>query len=198
MKRPKNRHWANLWTRWMSALPAPIWLRISRGGSRAERFLWMEAPTWSTDSAPENRTRERRLPMNEAIAVINAGSSSIKFALYEQDCSLLFRGQVEQIGVSPKLHVFDPGGGKLAERNWPANGFDHRTATREILETAIALKQGTPVAGVGHRVVHGGTRFAKPVRVDEAVMAALAELIPLAPLHQPHNLAARSEERRVG
>jgi len=128
--------------------------------------------------------------MNQAIAVINAGSSSIKFALYEKDISLLFRGQVEQIGVSPKLQVSDPSGGKMVERSWPANGFDHRAATREILETAIALKQGTPVTGVGHRVVHGGTRYAKPVRVDDEVMAELAELIPLAPLHQPHNLAA--------
>jgi acetate kinase len=127
--------------------------------------------------------------MDETVAVLNAGSSSIKFALYEKDVSLLFRGQVEQIGVSPKLQVSNPAGEKLIERSWPASGFDHKAATREILETAIALKQGKPVAGVGHRVVHGGTRYAAPVKVDDEVMAALAELVPLAPLHQPHNLA---------
>jgi acetate kinase len=127
--------------------------------------------------------------VSETIAVINAGSSSIKFALYEDVESLLFRGQVEQIGVSPSLRVVDAGGETLIERNWPAAGFDHQVATREILETTVALKQGKPVNGIGHRVVHGGTHYAAPVLIDSKVTAALAELIPLAPLHQPHNLA---------
>jgi len=129
--------------------------------------------------------------MSGPIAVINAGSSSIKFALYESDknMALQFRGQVEQLGVSPRLHVADASGGKLVERSWPKEGFDHRAATHEILKTAIELKRGAPVVGIGHRVVHGGVHYAAPVLVNADVMKALAELTPLAPLHQPHNLA---------
>ena len=80
-------------------------------------------------------------------------------------------------------------GETLIERSWPVAGFDHQAATREILATAIALKQGAPVSGIGHRVVHGGMRYAAPVLIDDQILTALAELTPLAPLHQPHNLA---------
>jgi acetate kinase len=133
------------------------------------------APTLSTDRG--------------SIAVVNAGSSSIKFALYGPEETLHFRGQVEQIGVSPRLRVTDAIGTQIAQQDWPAEGFDHRAATREILKATMELKKGVPVAGIGHRVVHGGTHYAAPVRVDPDVMARLAELTPLAPLHQPHNLA---------
>ena len=130
--------------------------------------------------------------MSECIAVLNAGSSSIKFALYatEPPETLMYRGQVEQIGVAPRMLVSDRKGGAIADRRWPAEGFDHQAATRVILETAVDLLQGAVVKGVGHRVVHGGTDFAAPVRVDSKVMSALSKLTPLAPLHQPHNLAA--------
>ncbi|HUO87990.1 MAG TPA: acetate/propionate family kinase, partial [Rhizomicrobium sp.] len=128
--------------------------------------------------------------MSGCIAVINAGSSSLKFALYERDCvhSALFRGQIAQIGVSPHLTV---SGGKneiVTERRWPAAELDHRKATEEILRTIAGLARGEPVLGVGHRVVHGGVGYAEPVRVDPGVLAALRALTPLAPLHQPHNL----------
>lgn len=129
--------------------------------------------------------------MNGCIAVLNAGSSSIKFALYDRASleSPRYRGQVERIGVSPRLHVVDAGGKLVTERNWPADGFDHQTATNVLLETSRELLRGEPVAGVGHRVVHGGTSFAAPIRIDAAVISALSKLTPLAPLHQPHNLA---------
>ena len=129
--------------------------------------------------------------MSECIAVLNAGSSSIKFALYatEPAETLMFRGQVEQIGVAPRMLVTDNKGGAIADRRWASDGFNHEIATREILETAIELLQGATVRGVGHRVVHGGTEFAAPVRVDAGIISALSKLMPLAPLHQPHNLA---------
>jgi acetate kinase len=127
--------------------------------------------------------------MKHVIGIANAGSSSIKFAVYQEDLTLLFRGQVEQIGVSPRLRLDDAAGKRLQERSWPAEGFDHRAATQEILRTVIALKEGAPVAGIGHRVVHGGTQFSAPVRVNKEIVEALAKLAPLAPLHQPHNLA---------
>lgn len=129
--------------------------------------------------------------MRGCIVVLNAGSSSIKFALYGIDSSesLLFRGQIQQIGVSPRLSVTNAQGEAIAEKSWPAEGFDHRVATREILKTGAELIRGTPVVAVGHRVVHGGTKYAAPVRVDPELIASLTTLVPLAPLHQPHNLA---------
>ena len=125
------------------------------------------------------------------IAVINAGSSSIKFALYADGTGdeLLFKGQIEKIGTAPRMKVSSAAGDKLVEREWAASELDHRAGTNVILETAIGLLDGQKVAGVGHRVVHGGTLYHAPVRVDATVVENLAGLAPLAPLHQPHNLA---------
>jgi acetate kinase len=129
--------------------------------------------------------------MTGPIAILNAGSSSIKFALYEPGDSgaVLSRGQVRQIGVAPSLQAEDADGNRIAEQTWPAEGFDHRAATRAIIDTMRASMRGAPVSAVGHRVVHGGAQFAAPVRIDEPTLAALVRLSPLAPLHQPHNLA---------
>src|SRR5215469_6378527 len=129
--------------------------------------------------------------MSQRIAVLNAGSSSIKFALYDAESlhAILFRGQVEKIGVSPRLRVSDAAGAVVEKREWPAEGFDHRAATTEILQTAVRLLSGASVTGVGHRIAHGGTEYAAPIRITAGVMADLRRLIPLAPLHQPHNLA---------
>jgi acetate kinase len=129
--------------------------------------------------------------MKGCVAVLNAGSSSIKFALYEagRPDLALFRGQIEQLGVSPRMQVLNAQGQSVTERSWPTGGFDHQAATREIITTVVELIRGTPVLAVGHRVVHGGTGYAAPIRVDPEVLAALTALVPLAPLHQPHNLA---------
>jgi len=125
------------------------------------------------------------------IAVLNAGSSSIKFALYEPgaDGALLVRGQIERLGLSPHLKATDAEGSIIAERNWPEGRLDHRAATDEILKLGRELLADHTVLGIGHRVVHGGSEFAAPVRVDASIMAKLAAFVPLAPLHQPHNLA---------
>jgi acetate kinase len=127
----------------------------------------------------------------DRIAVINAGSSSIKFALFEEDDGqrLLFRGQVENIGVEPRLSVEGADGDKLAEHQWSANELDHKSATKVILETAIGLLGGKRVGAVGHRVVHGGSEFAAPTMITADVIASLKKLCRLAPLHQPHNIA---------
>ncbi len=123
--------------------------------------------------------------------VLNAGSSSIKFATYDirQFDPALFRGEIEKIGLAAHLRVADPRGEILAERNWPAGSLDQNAATRQIFSTIRELIREKPVLGVGHRVVHGGTEYAAPVRIDAGVLASLEELVPLAPLHQPHNLA---------
>ena len=129
--------------------------------------------------------------MKGSVAVINAGSSSIKFALHaaEDDLTLLYRGQVEKIGAASRLKVVDASGRTVEERTWPHGALTHHTATEEILRTGAALASETPVRAVGHRVVHGGTDYATPVRVDARTLEALDKLVPLAPLHQPHNLA---------
>ncbi len=125
------------------------------------------------------------------LGVLNAGSSSIKFAVRgaAPEFALMFRGQIEAIGVAPRLELKDADGAQLHEQKWQAAGFDHSAATRAII-AAIQTQLGTgAIAAVGHRVVHGGTRHAAPERVDPALLADLETLVPLAPLHQPHNLA---------
>jgi acetate kinase len=125
------------------------------------------------------------------LAVLNAGSSSIKFGLYETgtDGALLFRGQIERIGSAAHLRAVSAAGDIVAEQNWPKGAMDHHGATDEIVRLARELLAGRPVLAVGHRVVHGGEEFAAPVRVDARVLAKLHKLVSLAPLHQPHNLA---------
>ena len=128
--------------------------------------------------------------MTDCIAVLNAGSSSIKFAIHGlEDGPVQFRGQVEAIGVAPALKVHDAAGKIVAEQTWPADGLNHEAATLELVQVIVGLLGREKIAAVGHRVVHGGMHFATPVRVDDAVLAELDTLVPLAPLHQPHNLA---------
>jgi len=126
-----------------------------------------------------------------SIAVFNAGSSSIKFGLYGTGAEdgALYRGEIEEIGVSPRLQVSNARGETVAERTWRAESFDHHAATDALLEILSGLAAGAPLAAAGHRVVHGGARYAAPIRIDGEAMAFLAGLTPLAPLHQPHNLA---------
>ena len=129
--------------------------------------------------------------MAECIAVVNAGSSSVKFGIYdtEGDEPLLLRGAVEQIGVSPTLSAADGNGKDLHREEYPVDGFGHREAMNEIIEVARKFLPGSAVKGIGHRVVHGGAHFAAPVVITDAIIAELEKLSPLAPLHQPHNLA---------
>jgi acetate kinase len=128
-----------------------------------------------------------------AICVLNAGSSSIKFSLFEDETeglSLRLRGQIESIGSAPRLTVRDVAGQRVHERQWsPADAPDHAAALEFLTEYLQSQLRKTPLAGVGHRVVHGGLRYSDPVRVDADVLAELESLQPLAPLHQPHNLA---------
>jgi acetate kinase len=135
--------------------------------------------------------RDNGKPAGGCIAVLNAGSSSVKFALYEagDTGALLFRGQVEQLGLAPRMKVVDAEGETVTRRRWTNDQLDHRRATEEILKLGRELLAGRPVLGIGHRVVHGGTRFDAPARIDAEVLKYLATLVPLAPLHQPHNLA---------
>jgi len=132
--------------------------------------------------------------MADAVLTINAGSSSLKFSVYglgEHDRpSLAAKGQVEGIGTSPRLVAEDATGRVLVERRWPEDrGSGHAEFFRVVGGWLREQFGDMALLGVGHRVVHGGTEFAAPVRVEPAVLARLDALCPLAPLHQPHNLA---------
>lgn len=129
-----------------------------------------------------------------SILVVNAGSSSLKFSLYRADggeLHLAARGQVDGIASRPRFTAEDGSGARLAGRDLqPGEAREVRDA---IVITGAWLHghfAGEPLLAVGHRVVHGGAAFSRPVVVDAAVLAALEKLVPLAPLHQPHNLAA--------
>ena len=131
--------------------------------------------------------------MTDAILTLNAGSSSLKFATFLAGRSGLVRhraGQVEGIGGAPHLVARDADGKTLAERRWPeGEARTHEDFLRELLPMVETQLGSGRVAGVGHRIVHGGERFTDPVRVTPEVMTELAALVPLAPLHEPHNLA---------
>jgi acetate kinase len=128
----------------------------------------------------------------EAILVLNAGSSSLKFQLLAATPGLdrQVRGQIDGIGVRPRLHASGAHGVILVDRTWAAAELPNLPAATEALRTWLSGLGGVELRAVGHRVVHGGPDFDRPVRIDADVLARLTALEPLAPLHQPHNLAA--------
>jgi acetate kinase len=132
--------------------------------------------------------------MDDYALVLNAGSSSLKFCVFARAGGpgdiwhLESRGQVEGIGTAPRLSVKDEIGKTLVNHAVTAgNGSEAIAALATWLRSMYG---GARVLGVGHRVVHGGSRFNGPTVVDAEVMRELYELVPLAPLHQPYNLAA--------
>ena len=130
---------------------------------------------------------------NDAILVLNAGSSSIKFSLFAEDradLQVLAQGQVEGLYARARFVAKAGDGRVLAERRWPeGERLDHDGAMTQLFDWLRSPQgPGRTVAAVGHRVVHGGTEFAAPVRVDAGVVERLQRYVPLAPLHQPHNL----------
>jgi acetate kinase len=130
--------------------------------------------------------------MDDYALVLNAGSSSLKFCVFERPAGegwhLEARGQVEGIGTSPRLSVKGANGASMDNQDVAARDGSEAIDT---LATWLRSKYGgSRVLGVGHRVVHGGARFAGPTIVTPEVLAELYKLVPLAPLHQPYNLAA--------
>jgi acetate kinase len=133
------------------------------------------------------------MAVNGLILVLNAGSSSLKFSLYQaadDAWRLASAGQIEGIGTSPRFIARDGEGRSLDDTNLGDTVRDPRSAL-DVLATWLRDRfQGAHVLGVGHRVVHGGARYAAPTVVTPVVMEELRSLESLAPLHQPHNLAA--------
>jgi acetate kinase len=129
----------------------------------------------------------------EIVAVLNAGSSSLKFSLYaERDdaLDLLAKGQAEGLFTSPRFVAKDAAGNVVAEEAWDEGvKLGHAGALDHLIGFLRTGQGDRRLAGVGHRVVHGGLEYTQPVRLDAAVLQALEKYVPLAPLHQPHNLA---------
>jgi len=131
--------------------------------------------------------------VTDAIAVLNAGSSSLKFSVFvarDHTLELAARGQAEALYTAPRFAAKDGEGRLLAEKSWGEGAklghdgaLDHLVA---FLRSELATHR---LVGIGHRVVHGGLEYTHPVRLDAKVLAALEKYVPLAPLHQPHNLA---------
>jgi acetate kinase len=130
----------------------------------------------------------------QALLVLNAGSSSLKFTVYTKltrdGGEMEARGQIEGIGSSPRFKVRDGTGGTLVDEPLAGAVADSRAALESLSKWLRSHLGRMHLLGVGHRVVHGGTRYRTPTIVTAQVLEDLRELEPLAPLHQPHNLAA--------
>jgi len=131
--------------------------------------------------------------MADAIAVLNAGSSSIKFSLFLRGgggLDLALRGQVEGLHTAPRFEARDREGRRVAEHAWGEGVvLGHAGAMDHLVAYLRGRLQGDRLVGIGHRVVHGGMQYSQPVRMDSRILEALEQFVPLAPLHQPHNLA---------
>jgi acetate kinase len=123
------------------------------------------------------------------IGVLNAGSSSLKFSFYEAEKRLL-SGQIDGIGVRPAASATGPGGEKIVP---PDLSTATISAPSDVLPAIVPWAQGhfgsQRLAALGHRVVHGGLHHSRPARVTPELLDELEALVPLAPLHEPHNLA---------
>jgi len=132
--------------------------------------------------------------MKQGILTINAGSSSIKFALFplarpiSPDAEV--SGQIDGIGTNAtKMVAKDNAGKKIADQAIAGEQVSHDLAFDALLKWFMATHAGWEIVAVGHRVVHGGERYSQPTVVDDTVLGHLTSFIPLAPLHEPHNVA---------
>jgi acetate kinase len=134
--------------------------------------------------------------MSDAIIVLNAGSSSLKFSIYgvaDQELNLAARGQTEGLGTSPRFKARDQQGQVVAELapEGPPQRFGHPEAFAHLAQWALAqFGDRLRAVAVGHRMAHGGLEFTKPTLISAEVLTQLEKLVPLMPLHQSHNLAA--------
>jgi acetate kinase len=130
--------------------------------------------------------------MSGSLLTINAGSSSLKFALFDNDKSLTetVRGEIENLGAAPRFRARDNAGKVLAEKRWPA---DAKQSFADVLGTLLTFAEAhldrAGLTAVGHRIVHGGAVHIDPALVTPALLKDLEALTPLDPLHMPHNLA---------
>lgn len=135
--------------------------------------------------------------MTDCILTLNAGSSSIKYSLYELlpeggiAAGPVMSGQIDGIGSQPHIKAINGEGRSLDNVDIPLTGdmdSQHHEALEFLVSWLHAHEQGWRIVAVGHRVVHGGERYSRPMVLDDNIIEHLVDLIPLAPLHQPHNL----------
>lgn len=131
--------------------------------------------------------------MSEAILTLNAGSSSLKFSLFEvapdRALRLASEGQIEGIGTAPHFIAHGPDGATLAEHRWIDAKPDYNVLIETVTSFAESRLGRDKLIAVGHRVVHGGPDHDRPQPVTAELLTALDKLTPLAPLHEPHNIA---------
>lgn len=135
----------------------------------------------------------------EFIAVVNAGSSSVKLSMFSLHAReqvgaapplrLELHAQVEGLGTQPHFEARHADGSPAGQRDWPVHQLPHDQAIDHLVTFVREEFPQIEMLGIGHRVVHGGTDFHQPVVVTPQVLSRLEALVPLAPLHQPHNLA---------
>ena len=138
--------------------------------------------------------------MTRHVITLNAGSSTIKYALFEADGDEpkpLAIGLAETTPEGRRIKLRDGSGKLIHEQSWTAKGGFHADALNRILEWRKTAYPNANIVGTGHRVVHGGLRFAAPVAVDDDVLQELEKLIPLAPLHEPYNIAGIKAAREA-
>ena len=139
--------------------------------------------------------------MTTHFLTLNAGSSSLKFALFEAEARapvLLAKGQVEGLGTSPHLMLRAGSGAALEDRLVPnEEAHAHEAAMQHILDALKTHFAAMSVEAVGHRVVHGGPDYSEPLVLRPDIIAELQQFIPLAPLHQPHNLSGIAAAQRA-
>jgi acetate kinase len=129
----------------------------------------------------------------DTILVVNAGSSSVKFQVFsvggDGRLQRWIKGQMDGIGSRPRLRATGAIGEKLAERAYPVERVADVPAALQVAADWLRDEQQIMPMAVGHRVVHGGPDYDRPVLVDQSVVSRLERYSTLAPLHQPHNLA---------
>jgi acetate kinase len=129
----------------------------------------------------------------ETILTINAGSSSLKFQVFategNKELRRLIKAQMDGVGTRPRLCAQGADRNVLIDRSYPPNEVADLPAAIQATASWLRESQRVDFVAVGHRVVHGGPRYQEPVLVDDEVLAQLERYVPLAPLHQPNNLA---------
>ena len=128
----------------------------------------------------------------DAILVVNAGSSSLKFQVFETGASgfdCLVKGQMDGIGTRPRLRAAGPDKKPLIDQSYPVEKVPDLPAATQETGDWLRKTQKVNLVAVGHRVVHGGPEYSRPVLLTADVVAKLERYVSLAPLHQPNNLA---------
>jgi acetate kinase len=129
----------------------------------------------------------------DAILVVNAGSSSVKFQIFSNEeagaLPRLIKGQIDGIGTRPRLSAEGSDKSSLIDRTYAPDKVPDVPAAIAVVASWLRETQSFNLVAVGHRVVHGGPKYDRPVVIDQAVVANLEQYVSLAPLHQPNNLA---------